>query len=118
MFQRIIEGTLALWRGDRETARAATDAMIERWPLRDPCSTYYLARTLSATEHPRAMEMLRRSIEGGFHTYSLLQRDPWLDPLRHHPEFHEVVGYAEAQYRDAIEAFRAAGGDRILGPAS
>ncbi len=118
LFQRIIEGTLALWHGDLETARAAADAMIERWPLRDPCSTYYLARTLTATEHPRAMEILRRSIEGGFHAYALLMRDPWLNPVREHAEFSEVVAYAERQYREGIESFLAAGGDRILGPAT
>ena len=84
--------------------------------LGDPCSTYYLARTLAAAEHPRAMEMIRRSIEGGFHAHALLVRDPWLDPVRRAPAFEEVLAYAERQVREASAAFLAAGGERILGP--
>jgi hypothetical protein len=115
LFRRIIEGTLALWEGDRAAARRACDAMIERWPLRDPCSTYYLARTLAAAEHPRAMEMIRRSIEGGFHSHSLLVRDPWLDSVRSAAGFEDVMAYAQRQVQEASAAFLAAGGDRILG---
>ena len=118
LFHHIVDATVALLRQDREAARIAADAMIARWPLRDPCSTYYFARTLSATEHPRAIEMLRRSIEGGYHAYSLLRRDPWLDPLRQTPEFAELLAFGERQYREGIEAFVAAGGERILGPAT
>ena len=116
LFRRIIEGTVALWNGDRAASAIACEAMIERWPLRDPCSTYYLARTLAAAEHPRAMEMIRRSIEGGFHAHALLVRDPWLDPVRRAPGFEEVVAYAKLQVQEASAAFLAAGGDRILGP--
>ncbi len=118
LFRRIIEGTLALWNDEREKARMAADAMIERWPLRDPCSTYYLARTLAAAEHPRAMEIVRRSVEGGFHGHALLVRDPWLDPIRGFPEFGDVVRYAEAQVKEATEAYLTAGGARLLGPVS
>ena len=116
LFRRIIEGTVALWREDAATARAAGDAMIERWPLRDPCSTYYLARTLAASEHPRAMEILRRSLEGGFHAHSLLVRDPWLDPVRPDPAFNDLLAFARRQVEEASAAFLAAGGERILGP--
>jgi hypothetical protein len=109
---------VALWRDDAATARAAADAMIERWPLRDPCSTYYLARTLAAAEHPRAMEILRRSIEGGFHAHSLLVRDPWLDRVRPDPAFNDLIAYAKRQVEEASAAFFAAGGERLLGPAT
>ena len=118
LFHHIVDTTVALLHGDRETARTAADLMIARWPLRDPCSTYYLARTLAAIEHPRANEMLRRSIEGGFHAYSLLTRDPWLNPLRASLEFAELLAFGEQQYREGVEAFVSAGGERILGPAT
>ena len=118
LFHHIVDTTVALLRGDREAALTVAEMMIARWPLRDPCSTYYLARTLAATEHPRAMEMLRRSIEGGFHAYSLLTRDPWLNPVRGTSEFAELLTYGEQQYREGVEAFVAAGGERILGPAT
>ena len=118
LFRRIVAGTVALLEGDRPAALAAADAMIERWPLRDPCSTYYLARTLAATDHPRALEIVRRSIEGGFHTYALLVHDPWLDPIRSRPEFAQLLAFGERQYREGVDAFVEAGGERILGPAT
>ena len=43
-------------------------------------------------------------------------QDPWLDPLRTEREFRKILGLAEAQCRDATDAFVAAGGERILGP--
>ena len=118
LFHHIVDTTVALLRGDREAALTLAETMIARWPLRDPCSTYYLARTLAATEHSRAMEMLRRSIAGGFHAYSLLTRDPWLNPVRGTSEFAELLTYGEQQYREGVDAFIAAGGERILGPAT
>jgi len=116
LFQQIIEATVALLEGDRPRARAAADLLIEKWPLRDPCSTYYLARSLAAAEHPRAMEMLRRVVDGGFHSYGLFRRDPWLDPLRTTRDFKDVMARAERSYLEARAAFVEGAGERVLGP--
>jgi hypothetical protein len=45
----------------------------------------------------------------------MMARDPWLDPLRGNPEFSIVRRAAEARYCEAVQAFLAAGGGRILG---
>lgn len=115
LFRLILEGTIALLEGDPQSARPAVDAMIGKWPLRDACATYYLARSLAYGQHPRAIEMLRRSVEGGFHSYSLFMRDPWLDPLRTETAFKEVVALAQREYMEGVNAYIAAGGERILG---
>jgi eukaryotic-like serine/threonine-protein kinase len=102
--------------GNRAAARLVADELLEVWRLRDPCATYYLARTLAFIDHPRAIEKLRRSVEGGFHAYSFFTKDPWLDPIRSDREFRGILETAENRRREAAQAFVAAGGERILGP--
>jgi tetratricopeptide (TPR) repeat protein len=115
LFQLIIDASVALFEGNMKAALPAADAMLQRWPMRDACATYYLARTLAAARHPRAIEIFRRAVEGGFHSYSCFTRDPWLDSLRGEPAFAEVMALAEKEYREALDAFVIAGGDHILG---
>ena len=115
LFTLIINGLSALFEGNTAAALPAVDAMMQRWPLRDPCASYYLARCLARGGHPKALDILCRSIEGGFHSYTLFMRDPWLDSLRGEPAFQEALALAERERREAIDAFLAAGGERILG---
>ena len=110
LFRMIFEATRATLEGNHEAARRAGDEILKLWRLRDPCATYYLARMLAVVGHPDALRMLKQSVEGGFNPYAFLRRDPWLDPLRADPAFGEVLRFAEAQYRDAADAFVAAGG--------
>jgi hypothetical protein len=112
LFFRAIEHVLA----DRhDEALAAADRALRQWTVRDPCGTYYLARTLALIGHGEAMATLRRSVERGFHPYTFFARDPWLDRLRAEAGFREILRIAEVGYHDAAAAFAAAGGERILG---
>ena len=77
---------------------------------------HVFARALAAVEHPEALPMLRRAIEGGFTCATFFWRDPWLDSLRGNPEFDALIAQAEAGYRDAAAAFVVAGGEQMLGP--
>jgi hypothetical protein len=90
--------------------------MLAVWRVRDPCAAYYLGRALAAIQHPQAMEMMRRVVDGGYHPTALLRSDPWLDPLRSEPAFNEIVKIAEAGRRDAERTFLESGGERVLGP--
>jgi serine/threonine protein kinase len=109
------ETMTALLEGRRSDAIAAADATLAKWRLRDPCASYYLGRGLAALEHPRALDMISRAIESGFHCFPFFTRDPWLDPLRGDPRLRAALELAESGYRDAARAFEAAGGERILG---
>ena len=116
LFRLIFEATREVLQGNREAARRAGDEMLPIWRLRDPCATYYFARTLAASEHPDATRMLKQSVEGGFDPYGFLLRDPWLDPLRGTAAFDDIMRFAEARVRDAADAFVSAGGEQVLGP--
>jgi TolB-like protein/tetratricopeptide (TPR) repeat protein len=116
MFRLFFEGTLAVLEDRRDEVRAIGDQLLKAWSLRDPCGTYYFARALAAVEHPDALRMFRRAVEGGFTCAPFFARDPWLDSLRGTREFAALIAQAEAGYHDAAAAFVAAGGEQMLGP--
>jgi hypothetical protein len=115
MFRLFLEGILAVLEDRRDVVRTTGDRLLTMWSLRDPCGTYYFARSLAAVEHPEALTMLRRAIDGGFNCATFFARDPWLDSLRGNPEFDALMAQAEEGYRDAAAAFVAAGGEQMLG---
>jgi serine/threonine protein kinase len=115
LFRLFYELTIARLEDHRRDAQAIGDEILKKWRLRDPCGTYYLARTLAAIEHPSALATFSRAVDGGYYCYSFFTHDPWLDPLRGTAEFTGIVRRAEAGYRDAAEAFVAGGGERVLG---
>jgi hypothetical protein len=69
-------------------------------------------------EEEAALEYLGRSISGGFFCFPWFARDPWLDSLRHRPEFRRLLSEAESRHRLAATNFMRAGGDRLLGVVS
>ena len=83
--------------------------------VRDPEDLFY--RSLLASymgERERVLDALQRSVDAGFACFAAMARDPWLDPLRGHPRFAQILRTAEGRYREAA-AFLKAGGDRVLG---
>jgi serine/threonine protein kinase/tetratricopeptide (TPR) repeat protein len=71
-----------------------------------------LARMGAETD---AMAALSRSVRGGFLASATLERDPSLAALRGDDAFREIVAQAREGHENARGAFRAAGGDRLLG---
>jgi hypothetical protein len=116
LLRSFFEVMVAMLEGRHADALDIADRALAIWALRDPCANYYLARMLAALDHPSALAMLRRAVEGGFYCYPFFARDPRLDPLRTKSGFTDVLRTAEAGYRDAVDAFVAAGGEQILGP--
>ena len=100
--------------GNREEFLPAFD---EHSPfVRDPEGLFYvsaLASYLGETE--RALDGLQRSVDAGFACFASMARDPWLDPLRGHPRFAQILRTAEGRHREAAAAFLKAGGDRVVG---
>ena len=62
-----------------------------------------------------ALVCLKRSVSDGFFCFPWLSRDPWIDTVRHRPEFRTLLADAETRHRQAADAFLRAGGDRLLG---
>ncbi len=101
---------------DHATGRAAAAHPAPRSRnRRDPCGRYYLARMLAQTHHPRALEALRQSVDGGFVPYAFLLRDPALDSLRGTVECRTVLELARTRFEQASISFHAADGPRLLG---
>ena len=84
--------------------------------FRDPEGFYHWAGALAlAGDHDGALGLLERSVEGGFYVASAIARNPWFDPLRATSDFTHIVRRAEELQREALAAFRAADGPRVLG---
>jgi hypothetical protein len=100
--------------GQRDETVAALDRVAVGF--HDPEGLFYLTR-LSAHvgEVEGAAALFDRVVAGGFCCYPSFARDSWLDGLRAHAEFRRVLSLAEARHREAIVAFRDAGGERVLG---
>ena len=82
----------------------------------DPEGFFHWAGALAmAGDRDGALELLERSVEAGFYPASALVSYPNLDPLRAMPDFRHIVWRAEERQREALDAFRAADGPRLLG---
>jgi hypothetical protein len=65
-------------------------------------------------EIDKALVAFERVVHYGFFCYPTFVRDPWLDPLRSHPRFMELMRQANARHRAAARLFAEQGGDRLL----
>jgi serine/threonine protein kinase len=110
-----ITGVLAVLQGRQDDIVVAVQRILGSG-FRDPEGFYHWAGALAqAGDHDGALMMLERSVEGGFYAASALARDPWFDPLRAMSDFTHIVRRAEEFQREALAAFRAADGPRVLG---
>ena len=67
-------------------------------------------------EHESGLDHLRRAVSRGYFPVPTLSHSPHFDALRGHPAFQTLLTEAEAGRREALNAFREAGGERLLGP--
>jgi serine/threonine protein kinase len=111
----ILQSQLNAMSGDRDASLAAA-RRVARSSFRDPEGLYFMARTYAYFhETDEALEVLRRVIESGYYQPGMLTRDAWLDPIRAHPEFIQLLRLSEARRREAVGAYFEHGGDRVLG---
>jgi len=81
----------------------------------DPEGLYFIGRALAYVgETERALALLARVVDGGFHVPQILRTDPWLTSIRAVPEFEELVRRAEEGRAASSAAFLAAGGPSLL----
>ena len=85
-------------------------------PFIDPEGFFHWAAALGrAGDHDGALGLLERAVNAGFYPASTLVRSSHFDAIRASPDFRNVVRRADQLQREALEAFRAADGPRILG---
>jgi serine/threonine-protein kinase len=65
--------------------------------------------------YDRGLQCLRRAVAKGYFVAPTLARASQFDALRGNPEFTALLADAEASRAGALEAFREAGGERLLG---
>jgi hypothetical protein len=113
----MVTTTRAALLGDRDACIAATESILGRG-LRDPEALYFCVRNLARVgETEQATTLLVRVVGAGFHNPGTFRRDPWLAPIRGHPLFEPLVREAEIGRRASVAAYRAAGGESLLGAA-
>ena len=98
--------------------RAETVAAIDRVAtnFRDPEGLFYMTcLSTRVGEVEGALALFERVVAGGFSCFPSFARDSWLDGLRGQAEFRRLLNLAETRHRDAIVAFRDAGGEQVLG---
>ena len=116
LYRMYVRGTLRIFEGKWPEALESFRTLFAGTSMRDPCGWYYAGRSLAYVgQQDMAFECLQRSVSGGFFCFPWLTRDPWIDGLRHRPEFRALLADAETRHRRAADAFLRAGGDRLLG---
>jgi eukaryotic-like serine/threonine-protein kinase len=111
--------------GDRIEGRGSPDALcsateaLER--STDLDGRFYavasLARFGGEQGADRAVQNLAKLVSGGFFPYETLMKHPWLDGLRHRPDFLSTLEQANDRHSEAQAAFMKAGGEALLGAA-
>ena len=66
-------------------------------------------------DHETGLRLLQRAVRKGYYAAPTLERSRHFDALRSNPEFLALQAEAEAGRGRALEAFREAGGERLLG---
>lgn len=110
-----------IYRAAVERDRGGIVAAAEAMPTGfiDPEGWFLVGRSMvRAGETEGAFAELERAVEGGYYCYSMMRRDPWLDPLRTDPRFARILKRCEERHREAQAAFTAAGGEKVLGMAA
>jgi serine/threonine protein kinase/tetratricopeptide (TPR) repeat protein len=104
----------ALLEGDRVASLTASDELLGA-TFRDPEGWYHLARQLGyLSEADRALVALSRTVEWGFFCFPAMATDPWLDSLRGHTKFKEILRQAQTRHEEARDAFNTEGGRGVL----
>lgn len=110
----VVAGRTLLEGQPRESVAAIS--RVAASDFRDPEGLFYLARQLAhLQEHDASLALLDRIIGGGFFCLPVLERDPWLDPLRPSPAFSTLLRRAEGLHRAATDAFAHLRGAQVLG---
>jgi serine/threonine-protein kinase len=86
--------------------------------MRDPEGIFYWTRHLARENRvDLAIHHLGDLIDSGYYCVEPLTNDPWLEMVRQHPEFPEILALAVEHREQARREFQAEGGENLLGVA-
>jgi TolB-like protein len=112
----VLDALGAIVSGDHDVGRSAVSKLLDFVAFADPEGWYYWAQAATGLgDRERAIELLTRAVDTGFHSARGLETPPLLDPLRTDPRFTSLVARARAGQAMAVRAFADADGHRLLG---
>jgi hypothetical protein len=101
---------------ERPLERLAGEESLLGRGFRDPEGFYFVMRNAARVGLPEvATRLLDYVVSQGYHCARAMRSDPWLERLRGRPDFEALLARAEDGRRNAAAAFRAGGGDALLG---
>ena len=101
---------------DYEAGRRAVSTLLDFPGFADPEGWYYWAlASVGLQDYDRALTLLRRAVDTGWHCGRALETAVLLDPIRRDPRFTAIVDRARTAHASAARAFAGADGHRILG---
>lgn len=110
------EALSAVLGGDRDKAIPMfqrLQSMSQNFP--DGEAMYQVARMLARVDAgAMALDLMSRSVGLGFYPVRFFERDPWLETVRHEPQYHDILARARERHVAAASAFAAAGGHRLV----
>jgi TolB-like protein len=81
----------------------------------DPEEIFFVGTQAARLGMPEAVTVLGRAVDAGYPARDALARHPWIAPIRGEPGFSDVLRRAELGRARALDAFREAGGQALLG---
>jgi tetratricopeptide (TPR) repeat protein len=108
---------LTTWLDRRALDMTVRLSALQALKIQDDPEAIFLEGWLlcDAGDHARGLTYLQRAVTKGYFVAPTLSRSGHFDALRNDPSFAAVLADAETGRERSLEAFREAGGDRILG---
>ena len=110
---------LAAWLDDRvDVMRTGHAALRSLKILDDPEAIFQIGSMFCMVgDVEEGLDLVQRGVRKGYFVVTTLSRGPQFDRVRQEPAFHAVLAEAQEGRRQALTAFRDAGGERLLGAA-
>ncbi len=108
---------LTAWLDRRPSAMVDSISTLSALKIQDDPEAIFQEGWLlcDAGAHDLGLDHLQRAVANGYFPVTTLATAPHFDALRGKPEFQSLLAQAEAGREAALQAFREAGGERLLG---
>jgi TolB-like protein len=95
---------------------AAQSSLSELKIMNDPEALFQIGTLFcDVGEFEAGLDYIRRAVARGYYVAQTLERRTQFDAVRERPDFTSILAAAHEGYTRSLDAFRSAGGDRLLG---